>query len=75
VGLEWGPLSVLNTAEELLKRNSSGFGLESGNMAIGISHADHVHPHPQKLALTSLTSGGRSVGIVRSRTQAMESIY
>jgi hypothetical protein len=27
---------------------------------------------PQKLALTSPTSGGRLVGIVRSRTQAME---
>jgi hypothetical protein len=28
--------------------------------------------YPQKLALTSPTSGGRSVGIVRSRTQTME---
>jgi hypothetical protein len=28
--------------------------------------------YPQKLALTSPTSGGRSVGIVRSRTKAME---
>jgi hypothetical protein len=28
--------------------------------------------YPQKLALSSPTSGGRSVGIVRSRTQAME---
>jgi hypothetical protein len=28
--------------------------------------------YPKKLALTSLTSGGRSVGIVRSPTQAME---
>jgi hypothetical protein len=28
--------------------------------------------YPQKLALTSPTSGGRSVGIVRSRTQATE---
>jgi hypothetical protein len=28
--------------------------------------------YPQKLALTSLTSGGRSVGIVRSRTHATE---
>jgi hypothetical protein len=28
--------------------------------------------YPQKLALTSPTSGGRSVGIVRSQTQAME---
>jgi hypothetical protein len=27
---------------------------------------------PQKLALTSPTSGGRLVGIVRSQTQAME---
>jgi hypothetical protein len=28
--------------------------------------------YPQKLAITSLTSGGRSVNIVRSRTQTME---
>jgi hypothetical protein len=28
--------------------------------------------YPQKLAITSPTSGGRSVGIVRSRTQTME---
>jgi hypothetical protein len=28
--------------------------------------------YPQKLALTSPTSGGSSVGIVRSRTQTME---
>ena len=39
----------------------------------GIRCADHVTPlHPQKLALTSPTGGGRSVGIVRSRTKAME---
>jgi hypothetical protein len=30
---------------------------------------------PQKLALTSPTSGGRLVGIVRSRTKAMEFMY
>ena len=35
--------------------------------------ADHVTPlYPQKLALTSPTGGGRSVGIVRSRTRATE---
>jgi hypothetical protein len=28
--------------------------------------------YPQKLVLTSLTSGGRSAGIVRSRTQGTE---
>jgi hypothetical protein len=31
--------------------------------------------YPQKLAITSPTSGGRSVGIVRSRTQTMEFFY
>jgi hypothetical protein len=36
----------------------------------GIRHTDHATPlHPQKLALTSPKSGGRSVGIVRSRTK------
>jgi hypothetical protein len=29
----------------------------------------------RKLALSSPTSGGRSVGIVRSRTQAMEFVF
>ena len=39
----------------------------------GIRCADHVTPlYPQKLALTSPTGGGRSVGIVRSRTKATE---
>jgi hypothetical protein len=41
--------------------------------AVGILHTDHVAPlYLQKLALTSLTSGCRSVGIVRSRTQTTE---
>jgi hypothetical protein len=31
--------------------------------------------YPQKLALTSPTSGGRSVGIVFSRTQATELVF
>ena len=44
---------------------------------MGIRCADHVTPlYPQKLALTSPTGGGRSVGIVRSRTKATEfSLY
>ena len=42
---------------------------------MGIRCADHVTPlYPQKLALTSPTGGGRSVGIVRSRTKATESV-
>ena len=40
---------------------------------MGTRCADHVTPlYPQKLALTSLTGGGRSVGIVRVRTKATE---
>ena len=40
---------------------------------MGIRCADHVTPlYPQKLVLTSPTGGGRSVGIVRSRTKATE---
>ena len=41
--------------------------------AVGTRCADNVTPlYPQKLALTSPTGGGRSVGIVRSRTKATE---
>ena len=40
---------------------------------MGIRCADHVTPlYPQKLALTSPTGGGHSVGVVRSRTKATE---
>jgi hypothetical protein len=43
------------------------------NTAVGIRHADHVAPlYPQKLAITSPTNDGRSVDIVRSRTQTIE---
>ena len=40
---------------------------------MGTRCANHVTPlYPQKLALTSPTGGGRSVGMVRSRTEATE---
>jgi len=40
---------------------------------VGTRCADHVTPlYPQKLALTSPTGGGRSVGIVRVRTKATQ---
>jgi hypothetical protein len=42
-------------------------------MTVGIRCADHATPvYPQMLALTSPTSGDRSVGIVRSRTKVTE---
>ena len=41
--------------------------------AVGTRCADHVTPlYPQKLALTSPTGGGRSVGIFHVRTKATE---
>jgi len=45
--------------------------------AVGTRCADHVTPvYLQKLALTPLTGGGRSVGIVRVRAKATEfSLY
>jgi len=49
-------------------------GLEKQRLtAVGTRCADHVtHLYPQKLALTSPTGGGRSVGIVRVRTKVTE---
>jgi hypothetical protein len=41
VGLEWRPLSLVSTIEELLERKNSGSGLETENTAVGIRHADH----------------------------------
>jgi hypothetical protein len=70
VGQERGPFSLVSTIEELLekKKKSSGSTLE-------IREYGRRDPprwprgtlDPQKLALTSSTSGGRSVDIVRSR--------
>ena len=74
MGLERGPLSLVSSIEELLEYKSSGSGLENrDSTAVGNRYADYVTPlYPQKLALTSPTGGGRSVGIVRSRTEATE---
>jgi hypothetical protein len=73
VGLEWGPLSSVSSVEELLQRNSSGSGLENW---------DYGHKYPPRWprntplsatgGITSPSSGGRSVDIVRSRTEATE---
>jgi hypothetical protein len=76
VGLERGPLSLVSTTEELLGRRSSGSGLEAENTAVGIRHSDHATPlYPKKLALSSPTSGGRSVGIVRSRSTHLPPLH
>jgi hypothetical protein len=77
VCLERGPLSLVSTIEELFGRNNRGFGVESpeyGRRNPLRWPRDNLHP--QKLALTSPTSCGCSVGIVRLRTVVTEfSLY
>jgi hypothetical protein len=76
VGLERGPLSLMNTIEELLGRNSSGSGLENREYGCGDPlRWPRDTLYPQKLALTSPTSGGRSVDIVRLRTKSAEFVF
>jgi hypothetical protein len=70
VGLERGPLSLVTTIEELLSRKSSGSDLEIREYGRGDPSRGTLYP--KNLAATSPTSGGRSVGKVRSRTQTKE---
>jgi hypothetical protein len=73
LGLQQGPFSLVNTTEELLDRKVAAPVQKTKIIAVGIRHADHVAPSIRKmLAITSPTSGGRSVGIVRSRNETME---
>jgi hypothetical protein len=76
VGLERGPLNLVSTIEDVLERKSSGCGVESREYGRrDPSRWPRSILSSQKLALTSPTSGGRSVSIVRSRTQAIEFFY
>jgi hypothetical protein len=63
----------VSTTEELLGRNSSGYGLENREYGRGDPlRWPRDNFYPQKLTLTSPTSGGRSVGIVRLWIEATE---
>jgi hypothetical protein len=76
VGMERGPLSLVSTTEELLGRNSSDSGLENREYGLGDPlRWPRDTPYPQKLALTSPASGGRSVGILRLRAKATEFVF
>jgi hypothetical protein len=71
VGLERGPLSLVSTTEELLDRNSSGSGLEIREYG----RRDPLR-RPRGTLYPQISSDfadkGRSLVIVRSRTQAMK---
>jgi hypothetical protein len=67
------PLSLVSTTEELLERKSSGSGIETWQYdRRDPSRSPRGILYPQKLALTSPTSGDRLVCIVRTWTQATE---
>jgi hypothetical protein len=61
---ERDPLTLVSTIEEVLGRNSSGSGLETREYGRRDPLIWPRDTHPQKLALTSPTYGGHSVGIV-----------
>jgi hypothetical protein len=73
VSLERSPLSLVSTNEELLGRKSSGSSLEIREYGHkGSSLWPRGNLYVQKLTLNSPTNGDRSVGTVRSDTQATE---
>jgi hypothetical protein len=72
LGLERGPLILVSTTEELLERKSSGSSIEIREYSRGDPfRRTRGTLYKQTLALTSPRSSDRSVGIVRSRAQAM----
>jgi hypothetical protein len=76
MSLERCPFSLVSPIKGLLGRNSSGSCLENREYRRRWYGTLNTRPlYKQKLALTSPSSGGRSVGIVCSRAQAMESSF
>jgi hypothetical protein len=68
-----GLLGLVSTIEELLGRKSRGSGLENPKYGRrDPSRWPCGTLRPQKLALTSSTSDGRSVGVIRSWAQTKE---
>jgi hypothetical protein len=72
VGLERGPLSLVRIIEELLKKVAAPVYKTEINGRMDSLRWPRDILYPLKLALTSPTSGSRSVGIVRWRIKATE---
>jgi hypothetical protein len=73
---ETGPFIFVSTTEELLGRKSSSSGLENRDYGRrDPPRWPYDTPLSAKFALALSTRGGRSVGIVRSRTKATELLY
>jgi hypothetical protein len=61
VGLEWGPLSLVSTIEELLGRKVAAPVQKIENTAVGICHTDHVAPSI-RIVGTNFADKRRSIG-------------
>jgi hypothetical protein len=70
VGLERDPFSLVSTTEEPLRRKSSGSGLENREYSCKDPSSWQRGTLTTKDGTNFADSGGRSVGIVRQRTQA-----
>jgi hypothetical protein len=75
LGLERGPLSVMRKTEELLEWKNSGSGSRKSRLTTVWIRWPCDSLYPQKLALTSPTSGGRLVCIICLQTKATEFMY
>jgi hypothetical protein len=76
MGLEQVSRSLMSTIEELFEGKSSGSGQENRDYGRrDLPRWPRGTLYPQKLALTSPTSGSHSIGIVRSRTQVTEFLF
>jgi hypothetical protein len=70
-----GPLSLVSATEELLRKSSVSYLKSREYGRRDPSRWPRGTLYPQKLALISPTSGGRSIGIVRSRTKTSYLLY
>jgi hypothetical protein len=69
VGLERGPLSIVNNLRSYLNGKVAATDLENRSYDRRASRWPRNTLYPLKLALASLTGGDRSIGIVRLRTK------
>jgi hypothetical protein len=76
MGLERGPLGFVRITEELRERKVAAPVYKTEINGRGDSlHWSRDTLYPLKLALTSPTSGGHLVGIVRWRTNAPKFVF
>jgi hypothetical protein len=72
VSLELGQLSLVSIIGELLGRKVEASVYKTENTAVGSVTLTTLHPLSVKVGTSFANKRNRSVGIVRSRTQATE---